>query len=93
MLVVASPQAVVESRANPISEALVIALSAINLDQDPKTYASIIQQLLKSFPSSLTVQKYAENFEKIKIKVPTKIEDQEKIANKLLKYTTATQYL
>ena len=50
---------------NSNSAALVIALSTINLDQDPKTYASIIQQLLKSFPSSLTVQKYAENFERI----------------------------
>ena len=50
---------------NSNSAALVIALSAINLDQDPKTYASIIQQLLKSFPNSLTVQKYAENFEKV----------------------------
>ncbi|MBL6667066.1 MAG: AhpC/TSA family protein [Crocinitomicaceae bacterium] len=50
---------------NSNSAALVVALSAINLDQDPKTYASIIQQLNKSFPNSLTVQKYTENFEKI----------------------------
>ena len=50
---------------NANSAALVIALSAINLEQDPKTYASIIQQLLKSFPGSLTVQRYAENFERI----------------------------
>jgi thiol-disulfide isomerase/thioredoxin len=50
---------------NTNSAALVIALSAININQDPKTYGSVIEQLTKSFPKSLTVQKYAENFQKI----------------------------
>lgn len=51
--------------ANQNSAALVMALSVINVNQDTKSYASIVQQLEKSFPSSITVQKYSDNLKKI----------------------------
>ena len=51
---------------NQNSAAIVMGLSAINYEQDPKSYESVINQLNKSFPQSLTVQKYVQNYKKIK---------------------------
>ncbi|MEJ6685904.1 MAG: redoxin family protein [Crocinitomicaceae bacterium] len=51
---------------NQNSAAIVLALNVINLQQDTKSYASVIQQLQKGFPNSLTVQKYVKRFEQFK---------------------------
>ncbi len=48
---------------NQNSAALIIALGSINLDEETDSYASVLNQVYKSFPQSYTVQQYKKNFD------------------------------
>jgi peroxiredoxin len=48
---------------NSNSAALIIAMGSINMEEEPDSYASVLNQIYKSFPQSYTVQQYKKNFE------------------------------
>ena len=48
---------------NQNSAALIIALGSINMEEELDSYASVLNQIYKSFPQSYTVQQYQKNFE------------------------------
>ena len=48
---------------NQNSAALIIALGSINIEEELDSYASVLNQIYKSFPQSYTVQQYQKNFE------------------------------
>ncbi|MEJ6588558.1 MAG: TlpA disulfide reductase family protein [Crocinitomicaceae bacterium] len=56
---------------NQNSAAIVLALSVINPQQETKSYASVIQQLQKGFPKSVTVQNYVKGFEQLMAEMET----------------------
>jgi len=61
---------------NPNSAALIMALGAINPEQDFQSYESLITQIQQSFSESPTVQSYYKNYLALK----KKIEDGQKLA-------------
>ncbi len=53
---------------NQNSAALIMALGSVNMEQETDSYETIINQINKSFPNSVTVKQYVKQFEAYKKK-------------------------